>query len=75
MVLFIFWPATRYLFLRGFHDREEVLQARLAVLKYVQESGDGKLDENHPWQEGVLDERCGRGCIPFMEVNLYFIYT
>ncbi|KAI8488169.1 hypothetical protein Bbelb_340180 [Branchiostoma belcheri] len=56
-----------YLFIRGLHDRQEVLDARLEVLKYVKESGEGKLDASFPWQQGVLDSRCGRGCVPFME--------
>lgn len=54
-----------YLFIRGFHDRQEVLQARLSVLEYVNKEAEFKLVA--PPTEGVLDERCGRGCIPFME--------
>ncbi|XP_060082056.1 uncharacterized protein LOC132561347 [Ylistrum balloti] len=54
-----------YLFLRGFHDREEVLQAREAVIRYVASGGNGKIME--PATKGVLDSRCGIGCIPFME--------
>ncbi|XP_078619638.1 uncharacterized protein LOC144886771 [Branchiostoma floridae x Branchiostoma japonicum] len=56
-----------YLFIRGLHDRQEVLDARLEVVKYVKESGEEKLDSSFPWQQGVLDSRCGRGCVPFME--------
>ncbi|XP_022289032.2 1-deoxypentalenic acid 11-beta-hydroxylase-like [Crassostrea virginica] len=54
-----------YLFIRGFHNREEVLQARLSILEYVNEKAEFKLLD--PPTQGVLDERCGRGCIPFME--------
>ena len=39
-----------------------------AVLEYIAQAGDGKLDGDHPLESGVLDSRCGRGCIPFMEV-------
>ncbi|XP_076077257.1 1-deoxypentalenic acid 11-beta-hydroxylase-like [Mytilus galloprovincialis] len=54
-----------YLFIRGLHDRQEVLNARQTVLEYVKEQGNGKLVD--PWPEGVLEARCGQGCIPFME--------
>ncbi len=62
---------SRYLFIRGLHDREEVLAARLAVLEYIQSTGPGKLQEGMPLQDGILDSRCGRGCIPFMEVQSF----
>ena len=39
----------------------------LAVLEYVNESGAEKFDPNEPLEAGILDSRCGRGCIPFME--------
>ncbi|XP_048766849.1 uncharacterized protein LOC125673933 [Ostrea edulis] len=54
-----------FLFIRGFHDRQEVLQARLSVLEYVNQKAEFKLMS--PPTQGILDERCGRGCIPFME--------
>lgn len=54
-----------YLFIRGFHDRKEVLEAREAVIRHVVSGGDGKIIE--PATQGVLDSRCGIGCIPFME--------
>ena len=38
-----------------------------AVLEYIQTSGDEKLDSSSPLESGILDSRCGRGCIPFME--------
>ena len=55
--------------MRGLHDRDEVLNARLAVLDYILNTGQGKLDLEKAWQEGVLDVRCGRGCLPYMEVR------
>ena len=39
----------------------------LAVLEYVNKMGDDKFDPNEPLEAGILDARCGRGCIPFME--------
>lgn len=56
-----------YVRIRGLHHREVVLKARTAVLEYIAQAGDGKLDGDHPLESGVLDSRCGRGCIPFME--------
>ena len=38
-----------------------------AVLRHVAAAGEDKLDPRHPLEAGVLDSRCGRGCIPFME--------
>ena len=58
----------RYLYIKGLHDREEVLAARLKVLDYILNTGQGKLDLEKAWEAGVLDVRCGRGCLPFMEV-------
>ena len=45
-----------------------ILKHLAAVLEYIAQAGDGKLDGDHPLESGVLDSRCGRGCIPFMEV-------
>ncbi|XP_052242783.1 uncharacterized protein LOC127852830 isoform X2 [Dreissena polymorpha] len=53
-----------YLLIRGMHDRQEVLDARLYVLDRIRKSGDRKFDSSRPWQEGVLDARCGDGCVP-----------
>ena len=58
----------RYLYIKGLHDRDEILDARLAVLEYVQSTGEGKFAANVPLQQGILDQRCGRGCVPYMEV-------
>lgn len=58
----------RYLFVRGLHDREEVLHARLSVLDYMRQCGEDILDTRHQWQDGVLNPRCQAGCVPFMEV-------
>ncbi|GFO33479.1 hiv tat-specific factor 1 [Plakobranchus ocellatus] len=55
-----------YLFIRGFHNRQEVLEARSAVLAFMEEYGDA-LSQAHPVEEGVLREGCGVGCVPFME--------
>merc|ERR1712168_1434358 len=54
-----------YLLIRGLHSREEVLEARKVVLEHMAASGPGKLVG--PTESGVLDARCGRGCVPFME--------
>ena len=56
------------MYIKGLHDRDEILDARLAVLEYVQSTGEGKFAANVPLQQGILDQRCGRGCVPFMEV-------
>ena len=58
----------RFLFIRDFHDRHDVLQARRAVLQFVSESGSGKFEEGTSFEEGILQQRCGIGCVPFMEV-------
>ncbi|KAK3757011.1 hypothetical protein RRG08_063203 [Elysia crispata] len=55
-----------YLFIRGFHDREEVLAARSAILTYIEKCGE-KLSKEHSLEEGVLREGCGVGCVHFME--------
>ena len=57
----------RYLYLKNFHNREEVLAARQHVLEYVDSMGKGKFADIN---NGILNERCGLGCIPFMEVRL-----
>ena len=59
-----------YLYIRGLHDRQGVLSARLAVLDHIKQAGPDKLDTRYPWQQGILDSRCGHNCIPFMEVTL-----
>lgn len=41
-----------YLLIRGFHDREEVLKARMEFLQSLQVAG--KLDPNAPIEEGVI---------------------
>ena len=56
------------MYIKGLHDRDEILDARLAVLEYVQSTGEGKFAANVPLQQGILDQRCGRGCVPYMEV-------
>ncbi|CAH1798252.1 unnamed protein product [Owenia fusiformis] len=56
-----------YIYIKGLHDRQEVLDARLAVLDYIRNLGEGKLKEGTAWEQGVLDERCGFGCVPYME--------
>ncbi|XP_071114399.1 1-deoxypentalenic acid 11-beta-hydroxylase-like [Haliotis cracherodii] len=56
-----------YLFIRGLHDREEVLAARLAVLQYLKDQGEGILHPSEPVEKGVLQQGCGVGCVPTME--------
>lgn len=41
-----------YLLIRGFHDREAVLRARLEVLERLHEQG--KLSAGHPLEDGVI---------------------
>ena len=60
----------RYLYVKQLHKREEVLAARLEVIRYIAESGDDKFDPSQPLQRGVLNPRCGLGCVPFMEVGV-----
>ncbi|XP_005112039.2 1-deoxypentalenic acid 11-beta-hydroxylase [Aplysia californica] len=55
-----------YLFIRGFHDQEEVLAARQAVLEHIDSFG-STLNKQHPIREGVLRDGCGLGCVPLME--------
>lgn len=55
--------------MKGLHDRNQVLEARLAVLQHILSEGEGKLDLQKNWEEGVLDLRCGGGCLPYMEVR------
>lgn len=56
-----------YLYVKGLHNRQEVLDARLAVLQHIMSEGEGKLDLKKNWEAGVLDLRCGGGCLPYME--------
>ncbi|ESO94632.1 hypothetical protein LOTGIDRAFT_175404 [Lottia gigantea] len=56
-----------YLFIRGLHDRQEVLNARLEVLKYLKNQQNDIIDSSHPTEAGVLQSGCGVGCLPFME--------
>ena len=51
--------------LRGISQYEEDIFP--AVLQHIQGAGDEKLDSSEPLEAGILDSRCGRGCIPFME--------
>jgi ectoine hydroxylase-related dioxygenase (phytanoyl-CoA dioxygenase family) len=44
-----------YLFIRGFHDRNEVLDARKAFLRKLWEKGN--LDPSAPLEEGVLNHK------------------
>ena len=53
-------------FFLGRHDPDQVLAARRAVLGHLHDLG-GKLDGTQPWEDGVLLQGCGAGCVPFME--------
>lgn len=57
-----------YLFIRGFHPDNLIKIARKAILEHIQ-SEDPKniFQSGFPLDSGVLDSRCGRGCLPFME--------
>ena len=56
-----------YLRIRNLIDRQTVVNARSAVLNYVNDTGEHKFDPRYPLESGILDSRCGRGCLPFME--------
>ncbi|XP_071950965.1 uncharacterized protein [Antedon mediterranea] len=56
-----------YLLIRGLHDRDEVLGARLRVLEHIQNSGEDQLNRTYTLEEGVLNHDCRAGCVPFME--------
>eukprot|EP00928_Gymnodinium_smaydae_P081599 TRINITY_DN65085_c0_g1_i1.p1 TRINITY_DN65085_c0_g1~~TRINITY_DN65085_c0_g1_i1.p1 ORF type:complete len:405 (-),score=85.24 TRINITY_DN65085_c0_g1_i1:185-1360(-) len=67
------WAALRnalerdgYLYLREALPRHDVDAARQHVLDTFAEKGD-ILDARRPVSEGALRERCGFGCIPFLE--------
>ena len=45
-----------------------------AILEHIDcsntdKNGENKFNQNFPLDSGVLDSRCGKGCIPFMEVK------
>ena len=57
-----------YLFLPGLNDRATTLAARDVVLDHFAAQGGVLVDTDvAPRQEGVLEARCGVGCVPFME--------
>ncbi|KAK3737454.1 hypothetical protein QZH41_008340, partial [Actinostola sp. cb2023] len=45
-----------YLFIRQLHDRNEVLQARQAVLEYLYQEKPSSFDPSKPLEEGVLSD-------------------
>lgn len=55
-----------YLYLPGALPRTDVEVARTHVLQTFERKGD-ILDPTRPMSEGTLRERCGMGCVPFME--------
>lgn len=56
-----------YLRIKGLNKREDVHSARRAVLEHIASLGDDKFSPGVPLEAGILDSRCGRGCVPFME--------
>ena len=58
-----------YLYIKDLHDRNDVFAAREAVLDFIAKSGSQKLDPDYSVKDGILHQRCGLGCIPFMEVS------
>lgn len=60
-----------YLFLKGFLNPNDVLLARDRILEHILEIQSNEkrqiLEPSAPVSQGVLDHRCGRGCVPFME--------
>lgn len=55
-----------YLFIRGAVPRAAVEKARHLLLKSFQAAGN-ILEPDRPLEEGILQERCGMGCVPFLE--------
>jgi len=55
-----------YLYIPQLLNRENVLRAQQRVLESLADKGD-VLAEGTPVHDGILDARCGVGCIPFME--------
>ena len=53
-------------FLRGLLNRNNVLDAKKYLLEMFSDLG-GILDPGKKSQDGILAERCGIGCVPFME--------
>ncbi|GMH63425.1 hypothetical protein TL16_g03709 [Triparma laevis f. inornata] len=57
-----------YLYMKGLNDRATTLAARDVVLDHFAEQGGVLVGKDvAPRQEGVLEARCGVGCVPFME--------
>ena len=49
-----------------------------AILEHIANSktenlSEKKFNENFPLDSGILNSRCGKGCIPFMEVSEPYI--
>ena len=57
-----------YLYLKGALPTADVTAARERVLAHLEAKGDVlEIDAARPRSDGVLRERCGHGCIPFLE--------
>eukprot|EP00730_Choanoeca_flexa_P011227 TRINITY_DN24089_c0_g1_i1.p1 TRINITY_DN24089_c0_g1~~TRINITY_DN24089_c0_g1_i1.p1 ORF type:complete len:342 (+),score=71.35 TRINITY_DN24089_c0_g1_i1:237-1262(+) len=56
-----------YLYIKGFHPRQAVLDARDRVLEHFQAQTAVLDTVRHPLGDGVLNEGCGVGCVPFLE--------
>ena len=54
--------------IRGFLERDDVLEARLAVLKHMKSLKQKILDKRYPWEQGVVAQSCAVGCIPPLQV-------
>ena len=46
-----------------------ILLFHLLLESDTEKNGESKFNQNFPLDSGVLDSRCGKGCIPFMEVK------
>ncbi|KAL5011123.1 hypothetical protein ScPMuIL_013428 [Solemya velum] len=54
-----------YLLIRNFHDRQDVIGAKLAVLQHIRKCGVSLQADG--WRDGVMRKTCGIDNVPFME--------
>ncbi|KXJ23360.1 hypothetical protein AC249_AIPGENE5234 [Exaiptasia diaphana] len=58
-----------YLFIRQLHDRQEVLQARRAVLEYLSQEQPNSFDTTRPLEEAVLNK--DKATTRFVSMEIY----
>ena len=57
----------RYICLRGFFNRNDILEARLAVIKHMKTLDYKIFDESYPLEQGKSDKSCSY--IPPLQVG------